>query len=67
MNIQPHTQSQAAIVNAIHAKGTIGIHNLSSHSAMHVEEILSICEQLERQGVLSIGSKGRKQTYTLIN
>ena len=63
MNIR--SQSQAALINTIAAHGTIGIHSLSSPSAMHVEEILAHMESLAKRGVVLIGSKGRKQTYTL--
>ncbi len=63
MNIR--TQSQTALINTVAAHGTIGIHNLSSPSGMHVEEIIEHMECLARKGVVLIGVKGRKQTYTL--
>jgi predicted transcriptional regulator len=66
LSISSRTQSQAAIINAIQASGTIGIHSLASGSPMHVNEVLGICDQLERRGVVRKGVKGRKQTYTLV-
>jgi len=58
-------QSQNTLINTIAKHGTIGIHSLSSSSAMHVQEILTHMESLEKRGVVLVGSKGRKQTYTL--
>lgn len=44
----------------------MSLHGLSSRSSMEMNEIHEICEGLERKGVLSIGTKGRKPTYTLV-
>ena len=63
--METRTQAQRALINTIAKHGTIGIHSLSSPSAMHVTEILEHMESLAKRGVVLIGSKGRKQTYTL--